>query len=608
MNRRRVTVSPSKAPGISRSSVYLDLLLRVLVGHRGEQYRGADSGRRRGAARALVRIASSASGAPAQHELLGAPVRARSAPQPTARAPAAQTASASSRVARALRERAERDHVGQLGHGARVAERDQPREAERVQPVAGEQREIGLGRRARRAARRSAAGSPRRSPRPAARTPRAGPPRAGPRRRRAAGLAGSQRRRRRRRGDERRHQPALVAQQRAQALERARIACRPRRAAARARRARANAAGRRPRRVRSICSVAVRERREPGLELRRRRVDAAREQLAAPGARRRRGRSARASAKSATGRSLKNTVSRPGALTTCTGQPPRRASRSPSASRSVIAAEAQVGGLVEQLERRQPGGDRERVARQRARPGRPRRPARACSISSARPPTAAAGRPPPMTLPMIVRSARTPVQLLRAAAGDAEAADHLVEHEQRAARVGALAQQLEEARARRHEAHVGGQRLGDDRRQLVPLGRRDQRLAGRSTARRPSPRRRSPGTPGLDGQRLRGQARAGLGEQAVDVAVVGARELQHRARGRWPRARAGSRSSSPRCPRRSCAASRRAAIARARPPRRARPRPRSARRSSCPRAAAAAIAASTRGWACPWISGPHEQT
>ncbi len=27
-----------------------------------------------------------------------------------------------------------------------------------------------------------------------------------------------------------------------------------------------------------------------------------------------------------------------------------------------------------------------------------------------------------------------------------------------------------------------------------------------------------------------------------------------------------------------------------------------------PRAAASAIAASTCGWACPWISGPHEQT
>ena len=69
-------------------------------------------------------------------------------------------------------------------------------------------------------------------------------------------------------------------------------------------------------------------------------------------------------------------------------------------------------------------------------------------ISSALPPTAAAGRPPPITLPRSVRSAPHPGQLLRAAARDAKAADHLVEHQQRAGRVGTLAQQLEEALAR----------------------------------------------------------------------------------------------------------------------------------------------------------------
>src|SRR5471032_3124246 len=51
MNRRRVTVSPSKAPGIPRSAVYLDLLgLRVVANYapgepgRREEYRHARAG------------------------------------------------------------------------------------------------------------------------------------------------------------------------------------------------------------------------------------------------------------------------------------------------------------------------------------------------------------------------------------------------------------------------------------------------------------------------------------------------------------------------------------------------------------------------------------
>ena len=42
------------------------------------------------------------------------------------------------------------------------------------------------------------------------------------------------------------------------------------------------------------------------------------------------------------------------------------------------------------------------------RPGRPARPARACAITSARPPNAAAGKPPPITLPNVIRSGRQP--------------------------------------------------------------------------------------------------------------------------------------------------------------------------------------------------------
>ena len=99
--------------------------------------------------------------------------------------------------------------------------------------------------------------------------------------------------------------PPSRAQQRAQALERAHRAAAGRAGSA------ANAAAAAAS-VRSICSGAVGQRGEPRLELRRRRVDAARQQLAAPARRRPPGRSAGRRRSRATGSSLKNTVSRPG--------------------------------------------------------------------------------------------------------------------------------------------------------------------------------------------------------------------------------------------------------------------------------------------------------
>ena len=48
------------------------------------------------------------------------------------------------RVALGVGLRAERDHVGELGHRVEVAERGEPLEAERVQAIAGEQREVGV--------------------------------------------------------------------------------------------------------------------------------------------------------------------------------------------------------------------------------------------------------------------------------------------------------------------------------------------------------------------------------------------------------------------------------------------------------------------------------
>ena len=53
--------------------------------------------------------------------------------------------------------------------------------------------------------------------------------------------------------------------------------------------------------------------------------------------------------------------------------------------------------------------------------------------------------------------------LLGAAAGDAEAGDHLVEDQQCARRVAERAQRLEEPGRGRHDAHVPGHRLDDDR-------------------------------------------------------------------------------------------------------------------------------------------------
>ena len=121
---------------------------------------------------------------------------------------------------------------------------------------------------------------------------------------------------------------------------------------------------------------------------------------------------------------------------------------------------------------------------------------------------------------------RDAVALLRPAARDAEAGDHLVEDEQRPARVAQRPQRLEEAGGRRDDAHVAGDRLDEDRsepfavlgdrgrdRVDVVVGEHD-RVAG--DARRNAGGRRNP---------ERHQARAGAREQRVDMAVIVAGEL-----------------------------------------------------------------------------------
>ena len=96
------------------------------------------------------------------------------------------------------------------------------------------------------------------------------------------------------------------------------------------------------------------------------------------------------------------------------------------------------------------------------------------SMIAARPPTAASGRPPPIDLAEDREVGRDAEAALRAAEADAEAGDHLVEHEQRAVRGAALAQRRRGSRRRGgDEAHVGGDRLDEDRREVgAVLGER----------------------------------------------------------------------------------------------------------------------------------------
>ena len=173
MNRRRVTVSPSKAPGICRSAVYLRLgLVGGLLPCRGaEPYRPVSLRSAAGTATLSGRASSPSVRAAARRAAPASPRGRLRASQGVRRAPAdrrhARLPDRLGQVGAALGARlgAQRDDVGELRDGVEVAERREPREAERVEPVAGEQREVGSSSPGQRAARRSAGGSPRGSPR-----------------------------------------------------------------------------------------------------------------------------------------------------------------------------------------------------------------------------------------------------------------------------------------------------------------------------------------------------------------------------------------------------------------------------------------------------------
>ena len=93
--------------------------------------------------------------------------------------------------------------------------------------------------------------------------------------------------------------------------------------------------------------------------------------------------------------------------------------------------------------------------------------------------------------------------------------------------VGQLPDPLQVAVRGRHQPHVRRQRLGQDRGYLALAQRRRQRI-GVVPRHHHGVRRLRRRDPGAGRDALSRQARAGVGEQAVDVAVVGARELHDR--------------------------------------------------------------------------------
>ena len=361
MNRRRVTVSPSNAPGICRSAVYFDFACFVsdlplvprstaaklrlnATGKPTVNTRGVRRHvpglptpplprRRRRVPRRLAR--------PRAGQRLGRLVPGVE-PQPIATAPARQTASASCSSPRRLGLGEQRDEIGELGHRVEVAERRQPRQAERVQLVAEQQREVRvLARRTPRGAVVQAA-SPPGSSRAAART-RARARRPGVRRRRAAAAPPGDRRCRGAR-DIGAGQPATSAASGTSAAP-GTSAARPRPApAAVTVLAQRSSNGRSCARASTVAAtslaVAVGQRREPGLELRRRRVYAALEQRRGTSGRRRpcRTRPRRRSRSPESRRRRPSTA--PGRLWTWTGRPAAcgGADRSPSASAAVVSA------------------------------------------------------------------------------------------------------------------------------------------------------------------------------------------------------------------------------------------------------------------------------
>jgi len=222
---------------------------------------------------------------------------------------------------------------------------------------------------------------------------------------------------------------------------------------------------------------------------------------------------------------VKKSVSSPGAQVTLAGTPASLAADDkPCASVRVVCLQAQVGGIVQQPQGGEAGGNGERIARQRAPPGRRCPPGATIFHERARTRVGGGRQPAADHLAEDREVRRDARPLLGPAAGHAEAGDHLVEHEQ--ARPDALAasrQELEEAGRRRHEAHVGRKGLGQDGRRggrssrtrlhgVAVVPRDDDRVGGLPPSSRP----------GLEGMPWVARPEPASAREAVHVAVVGA--------------------------------------------------------------------------------------
>ena len=139
--------------------------------------------------------------------------------------------------------------------------------------------------------------------------------------------------------------------------------------------------------------------------------------------------------------------------------------------------------------------------------------------TSARPPKAPTGRPPPITFPKHHRSGRDPRPRRRPALAQPEPGDDLVEDQQGAGGVAGRPQAREESLRRRHQAHVGRHRLDDHAgHPLVELG--DPVVGGHHRLGHRAGRHA-----GRVGQAQGGHPAAPAGQQTVGVAVVAAGEL-----------------------------------------------------------------------------------
>ena len=149
-------------------------------------------------------------------------------------------------------------------------------------------------------------------------------------------------------------------------------------------------------------------------------------------------------------------------------------------------------------------------------------------MTSARPPKAAAGKPPPMTLPKVIRSGRTPSMPYQPALLTRKPVITSSEMYSAPFSAHSVLETLVEAGQRRHHAHVAGRRLGDHAGDLARVRgergphrvevvvRQHDRVAGLRA-----------GHPRGVGQPEGRHARTGRGQQRVHMPVVAAGELDH---------------------------------------------------------------------------------